>query len=117
MIEKFQAIAGNAKDGVGKRLIDGIIVLGQDTRIQTGGTYEFRNKDIIVVQAKAKRLGMYLMGQAFFSREIMKRYMPNSIMTVAICAKGDPEMEAICAMYGIEVEVKGETKTPLYNIS
>ena len=55
-------------------LPDGIIVLGELRRIQIGGSFNFSNKDIIVIQTKAKGLGMYLMGQAFFPREIMKRY-------------------------------------------
>jgi hypothetical protein len=50
------------------------------------------------------------MGQAFFSREIMKRYNPSSILTVAICGKGDSEMEALCRRFGIEVEVIDEAK-------
>ena len=69
----------------------------------TGGRHEFKGEDIIVIQTKTGRLGMYLMGQAYFSREIMKRYHPRSIRTVAICGVSDPEMEAFCERAGIEV--------------
>ena len=85
LIEEFQAIKPNQKEGIGKRHLDGIIVLGEKKKHQVGGTYDFKGKDIIVVQTKANRLGMYLMGQALFSSEIMKRYKPRSIKTVAIC--------------------------------
>jgi len=50
---------------------------------------DLAGKDIIVVQAKANRLGMYLMGQALFSRELMKPFRPASIRTVALCAEDD----------------------------
>ena len=110
MIEEFTAIPGDSKNEIGKRLIDGIIVLDEPKHIQTGGKFDFTGKDIIVLQTKKERLGMYLMGQAFFSREIMKRYNPNSIKTVAICGKRDREMEAICSRFGIDVAVIDEAQ-------
>jgi hypothetical protein len=48
---------------------------------------------------------MNLMGQAFFSREIMRRYNPRSLETVAIRAQGDAEMEALCREFDIKVEI------------
>jgi hypothetical protein len=105
LIEEFTAINLDRANGTGKRLIDGIIVPDAERRIQTGGTYDFRSKDIIVVQTKKTRLGMYLMGQAFFSRELMRRFEPSSIRTVAICGAGDPQMEALCSQFDIEVVV------------
>jgi hypothetical protein len=62
LIEEFLAIPSNNKEDIAKRLIDGIIVLGEPNKIQSGGSYDFTDKDIIVVQTKANRLGMYLMG-------------------------------------------------------
>ena len=112
LIEEFQAIPGNKNTDTGKRLIDGIIVVGAENKIQTGGSYNFEGKEIIVVQTKANRLGMYLMGQALFSREIMKRFKPKSIKAVAICGKGDSEMEPICREYGIEIVVINENEQP-----
>jgi len=105
LVEEFTAVRMDKANGTGKRLIDGIIVPDAERRIQTGGTFDFRSRDIIVVQAKRTRLGMYLMGQAFFSREIMRRYEPLSIRTVAICGAGDPQMEALCSQFNIEVVV------------
>lgn len=110
LIEEFTAIFSDAKNEIGKRLIDGIIVLDEPRRIQNGGKFDFTGKDIIVLQTKKERLGMYLMGQAFFSKEIMKRYNPNSIKTVAICGKRDREMEVICSRFGIEVVVINEAQ-------
>ena len=56
LIEEFQAIPGNAKKNTGKRLIDGIIVLGAENKIQAGGTYDFKGKDIIVIQTKTDNI-------------------------------------------------------------
>lgn len=105
LIEEFCAIKGNRTAGVGKRHIDAIIVLGEKTERRIGGEYDFAAKDIIVIQTKDSRLGMYVMGQAFFSREIMRRFEPRSIRTVAICAAGDPEMESLCNSHGTEVVI------------
>jgi len=62
LIIEFYATPLNRKDGIGKRLIDGVIVSGEENNIQIGGTYDLAGKDVIAIQTKAKRLGMYLMG-------------------------------------------------------
>jgi hypothetical protein len=46
---------------------------------------------------------MYLMGQAYFSREIMKRFIPRSIKTVVLCGKGDTEKEKLYKEADIEM--------------
>ena len=93
LIEEFAAIPRG--DDHAQRLIDGIIILNEPTRIAKKPDVDLKGKDIIVIQTKAHRLGMYLMGQAIFSLEIMKRYKPRSIKSVAICTKGDSEMESL----------------------
>ena len=45
LIEEFHAVRADPKQGIGKRAIDGIIVLGQDKAIVTGGRREFRLVD------------------------------------------------------------------------
>lgn len=94
------------RDGsTAQRLIDGLIVMGGDKRIEPGHSLDIRGRDVIAVQAKANRLGMYLMGQAFFSRELLMRMGVRSVKTVAICGKGDVVMEQLCAAHDIEVVV------------
>jgi hypothetical protein len=105
LIEEFLAIPPSKDKLSGKRLIDGVIVLGVNKGVQVGGTYNLEGKDIIAVQTKAHRLGMYLMGQAFFSKQILQRFKPKSIRTVAICGKADKEMEILCKANAIEVVV------------
>ena len=91
--------------GHGYRDLDGVIVLGDETKIATTDEVEIEGKDIIVIQTKANRLGMYLLGQAVFSKELMKPLKPKSIRTVAICTKGDNVLEPIASEYGVEVVV------------
>jgi hypothetical protein len=113
LIEEYHAIKGHKERGVGKRAIDGVIVLGEPRSIQTGGVYDFEGKDLIVIQTKSGRLGMYLMGQAYFTREIMRRFNPRSIRTVAVCGQPDHEMEALCSQADIEVSVIPDSSRPI----
>ena len=56
----------------GQRLIDGLIVLGEETRVAHWREVDLAGRDIVSIQTKANRLGMYLLGQAYFSRELSK---------------------------------------------
>ncbi len=99
-------VVQRTKDGsVAQRLIDGVIVLGGETRIETDQSVQIEGKDVIAVQTKSNRLGMYLMGQALFSRELLLQRDPKSVRTVAICGKGDDVMQTLCDAQGIEVVV------------
>ncbi len=64
LIEEFPAVLRTS--GTGHRLIDAIIVRDDESRRARYRDIEIAGRDIIVVQAKRGRLGMYLMGQAFF---------------------------------------------------
>jgi hypothetical protein len=56
---------------------------------------DMTGKDIVVVQAKAMRLGMYLMGQALFSAELMNTFHPRSIASVALVMKSDAVLQPL----------------------
>jgi hypothetical protein len=103
LIEEFMAVP--RKPGQGRRMIDGIIVLGGPRKIATSSEVDIAGKDIIVIQAKAQRLGMYLMGQAVFSPELMKPFKPASIRSVALCSETDSVLEPLLAPFGVEVIV------------
>ena len=94
--------------GVGRRLLDAVIILdGERRRIASPAkSVSLDGHDLIVVQTKATRLGMYLMGQAFFSRELIrKRFAPRSVRTVALCAIDDAVLRPIADSFDIEVVV------------
>jgi len=110
LVLEFRAVRKGP--GHAQRLLDGVIILGGKTKIATTDEVEIEGKDIIVVQTKANRLGMYLLGQAVFSKELMKPLKPKSIRTVAICIKGDDVLKPIASEYGVEVVVYDSPKKP-----
>lgn len=64
-------------------------------------------RDVIVVQAKAKRLSMYLMGQAFFSVELIKRFhKPRSVRSIALCTESDPTLGPLLVSIGKRVGIR-----------
>ena len=103
LIEEFPAVTRG--DSNSRRLLDGVVILGEENRIAKASEVDIEGKDIVVIQTKVNRLGMYLMGQAFFSRELMKTFKPKSIKTVAICGKDDTVMRDLCKEFDIEVVV------------
>lgn len=103
LIEEFPAVS-RTKDNA-QRLLDGVVILGEKTEILKAHEVEIRGKDIVVIQTKANRLGMNLLGQAVFSAELMKSHRPKSIRSVAICVAGDSVLEPVANKFGIEVVV------------
>src|SRR5947208_16901900 len=81
LVEEFCAVPRSGTCSV--RLLDGVIIRGGDFRIARQSEVCLEGEDIIVVQAKFRRLGMYLMGQAFFSAQLMQRFRPRSVESVA----------------------------------
>jgi hypothetical protein len=110
LAEEFPAVRASA--GVGPRRLDGVIVLGAEHRRVPVADVDVAGRDIIVVQVKRGRLEMYLMGQALFSRELMKPFMPASIRTVALCEKDDSVLRPLAEHYGIEVEIDDPHQVP-----
>ncbi|MBW2473936.1 MAG: hypothetical protein JRE56_05005, partial [Deltaproteobacteria bacterium] len=97
LVEEYMLVPGATDGTIARRLIDGLIVLGGEKRIIADQSINLMDRDVIAVQTKADRLGMYLMGQAFFSRELLQELGPRTIRSVAICSKGDSVMERLCA--------------------
>ena len=104
LVEEFQMVKANAQ--CGPRRADAIILLGGErTRLPVGQrSVSVKGKDIVVIQAKATRLGMYLMGQAVFSADLMKRFEPKSIKAVILCTKDDALLRPLLVPFP-EVEV------------
>jgi hypothetical protein len=104
LVEEFCAVRSLGHCGV--RLIDGVIIKGGDYRIAKQSEVTLEGKDVVVVQAKAKRLGMYLMGQALFSAQLLKRFNPKSIESVALVTKDDSVLRPLFEQYeGMRVVV------------
>jgi hypothetical protein len=106
LLEEYQVVP--RRPGVGRRVVDALIVVdGQQRVASPGERVNLDGHDLIIVQAKASRLGMYLMGQALFSRELIKELgvKSRSIRTVALCSADDAVLRPIAGRYGIEVVV------------
>lgn len=103
LIEEFLAVKGNKE--IGKRIIDGVIVLNEEKGIHSSNFYDIEGKDIIVIQTKYNRIGMYLLGQAFFSKFLLEKYKPKSIRSIAICGKYDTIIGELAKKHDVEVVV------------
>ena len=131
LIEEFPAVRPRGRNSpFGKRNLDGVIVLDKQGKHITekdglkvngeilrppknGSLHEVKieGREIIIVQTKMKdggrlyRLGMYLLGQALFSKDLMEPFQPKDIQSVAVCSKHDTVMEKLARKYEIDVYV------------
>lgn len=103
LIEEFVAVRKSKHNA--RRLIDAEIVLNETKQISNNTEYSISGKDVIVIQTKSGRLGMYLLGQAYFSKALIRQHNPKSIRVVAICGKSDLAMEELALQENIEVIV------------
>lgn len=115
LIEEFCAVPRS--DTCGTRVLDAVIIKGGRRIRARQSDVEIKGKDIIVVQTKARRLGMYLMGQVFFSTQLMKRFKPRSIEAVALVARDDGVLRPLLEQYkGMRVVVcprsNGRSRVP-----
>ena len=60
LVEEFPAVRRTATNGA--RYLDAIILPNGENRIAHWWEVEVEGQDVIVVQTKAKRLGLYLLG-------------------------------------------------------
>ena len=83
LVEEFYAVYRSEANG--PRKIDAVIILDGPTRRASPDEVNLDGEDIIVVQAKASRLGMYVMGQAVFSPKlILRNHNRVSIQSIAL---------------------------------
>jgi len=87
LIEEFQVVSQG--DGQGRRLVDGLIVHGEPTQVAVSRQFDVAGRDVTVVQAKARRLGMPLMGQCLFSRDLLSNLGARTVQSVALCTADD----------------------------
>ena len=98
LIEEFPAVKRDGSAGKNKRHIDGVIVLGEkpDRRGPRKGDRELvKGKRVIVIQSKARRLGMGLIGQVVVSRELLKDLKAKVVKSVGVCREDDKVLHAV----------------------
>ena len=104
LVDEFPTV--RRTETCGQRLIDGVILLEGPHQIAHWRDVGVEGRDIVVVQTKRGRLGKYLMGQTFFSAELMQRFNPRSIRLVALCEAHDSVLSPILERYpNLEVVV------------
>lgn len=110
LVPEFQAVPRS--EGVGRRLVDAVILPDLPRKKAHWREVSLNGRRVIVVQAKAQRLGMYLMGQAIFSAQlIQKRFLPSSLRSVILCSKDDAVLREYLKPYP-EVEVVVDESAP-----
>ncbi len=84
-----------------------VIVLGEKKRrLKRGAEFDLAGRDVIAVQSKHRRLGMTVAGQTLFSKELLKRFKPRSIRSVAVCTADDAVLRPLLERHkGCEVRV------------
>lgn len=103
LVEEFPLVQRSAT--AASRRVDGLVLPDGDRRIADWRDVSVKGRDVVVVQTKANRLGMYLLGQALFSAELVKPLEPRSVRSVALCAVDDSVLRPLAERYGIEVVV------------
>ena len=104
LIEEFVVV--NRGAGRGKRVLDAIILPSEEFRIAKQHEVSIEGKDVVVVQTKAGRLGMHLLGQALFSAQLVQCFHPRSVLSVALCSKDDAVLRPLFEQHpGMKVVV------------
>ena len=95
LIEEFQLVPKSP--GIARRLVDGLVILGEEKMIFSSKkkAVDISGKDVVAIQTKNSRLGMYLMGQTFFTARLLQSLKPRSIESVAVCAEDDGVMRSL----------------------
>ncbi len=104
LIKEYVAVEKTKDGSTARRLLDGLVILDGSFKISKDANHDIEGKDVVVIQSKNKRLGMYLMGQAFFSRELLLKKGAKIVRSVAVCRKDDKAMhELLVAHHGMDV--------------
>lgn len=90
LIEEFQLVKRGPDSA--PRYADGLIVVGEPNQIRRQRSFDISGRDVILIQTKAKRLGMDLMGQTLFSLQLVRQMEPKTARAVALCSKSDTVM-------------------------
>ena len=95
LIKEYIAVERGEDDSNAPRFMDGLVVMDGPFKISDEIRMEITGKDVVVIQSKNKRLGMYLMGQVVFSRELLLKKGAKSVRSVAVCRKDDKVMREL----------------------
>ena len=84
-------------------------------RCWRGAEFGLAGRAVIAVQSKHRRLGMTVAGQTLFSKELLKRFQPRTIRSVAVCTADDAVLRPLLERHkGCEVRVYRARQVGLY---
>jgi len=87
------------------RLLDALILPDEPHgRARFQDYEELADRNVIVVQTKARRMGMYLMGQALFSARLVMAQGAKSVRSILLCTGSDSALLPLLKPFP-EVEV------------
>ena len=114
-ISEYCLVKRDKARGCGGRWADAIILPEQPHGRATFNDYPtLKGHNVIVVQTKASRMGMYLMGQAVFSaRLVIDHQGAASVRSILLCTKSDSVLLPFLKDYP-EVEVWTSNPADLY---
>jgi hypothetical protein len=88
LVEEFYAVYRSETNG--ERRIDAVIIPDGPKQRASQDEVSLEGKDIILVQAKARRLNLLVLGQAVFSPKLIRRnHDPSSIRSIALVKESD----------------------------
>ena len=104
LVEEYPVVPRGSSHGL--RRLDGLIIRDAPKERVYGELLDISGRDVIVVQAKARRLGMPLMGQTLFSLDLVRALGPRSATAVALCTADDSVLRPLLEAHeGCFVEV------------
>src|SRR4051794_28180123 len=104
LFEEYTVVAPGPNRGT--RRLDGLVILDGPHEIATrDDSVVLADHAVAVIQTKANRLGMSVLGQALFSAELMKGTGARRVRTIALCTADDEVLRPLAARYGIEIVV------------
>lgn len=80
------------------RWIDGLIIKNgefKQLKSHSDNNLNLEGKDLISIQTQIGRVGMYHLGQGFFTMKLLELLNPKSIESIVICNKTDSYMEKV----------------------
>ena len=93
LVEDFPIEAGSA--GGPPHAVDGLIIRRGKWRIADSTEVALTGHDLIVLHACADRLNLELMGRAYFSGRLLERLRPQSLYSVALVLRNDPQLRSL----------------------
>jgi len=104
LFEEYLAVRPGPNTGA--RRFDGLVLVDQPCRLASRREApQLVGQRVVVIQTKASRLGMNVLGQALFSADLLRGAGSQGVRTIALCTADDLVLRPLAMRYGIEVVV------------